>query len=195
MVARFGKFNVWRSNEVRGKHGCGIWKSILKMTTVFWNFMRLKLGSGMEIKLWEDVWVGDAPFKGLIPSICWPPIDSCLSPSLNFEGNIWCPIFRHNLFGWEVEEMVGILSVVEELKPDTSKRDSWEWVLNRKGNFMTKSLYWKFVNQSYKYFPHKFIWIPGIPSKVLFLFGTLTWIKSLPLTICRAEAEIWLTYV
>lgn len=113
----------------------------------------------------------------------------------DFERNIWCPIFRCNLFYWEVEEMVSLLSVLEELKPDTFKRDSWEWIINSKGNFIAKSLYRKLVNQPSEYFPHKFIWIPGIPYKISFFIWNTYLDKILTLDHLQAEVGIWLTCV
>lgn len=44
VVAIFDELNMWRSNEVRARYGCELWKSILKMTAVFWSFIRFKLG-------------------------------------------------------------------------------------------------------------------------------------------------------
>lgn len=45
------------------RHGCGIWKSIQKLRVNFWNYIRFNLGSGREIRFWEDRWIGEVPLK------------------------------------------------------------------------------------------------------------------------------------
>lgn len=53
VVARFGEQSRWESKEVHVRHGCGIWKSILKVRKDFWNLIQFKLGSGSKIKFWK----------------------------------------------------------------------------------------------------------------------------------------------
>lgn len=84
---------------------------------------------------------------------------------------MWCPSLRRNIFDWEVGVMIRLLSMLEELKSDSSKRDSWEWVINSKDTFTSQSLYSVLVNHTRVFFPHKHIWILGIPSKVSFLWN------------------------
>lgn len=63
MVARFGAKSGWDTKEVRMRPECGIWNFIYKVKEVFWNFIAYKLGSGREIRFWEDRWVGEVLFK------------------------------------------------------------------------------------------------------------------------------------
>lgn len=51
VAARFGEQSVQEFKAPRGKHGCGIWKSILKVKESFWRFIRFQLGSGLDIKV------------------------------------------------------------------------------------------------------------------------------------------------
>lgn len=53
----------WESERVKGRYGCSMWKSILKMKDIFWKFIFLKARSGREIRFWEDRWVGEQPLK------------------------------------------------------------------------------------------------------------------------------------
>lgn len=48
-MARFGMMSVWECNEVRVRHGCGIWKSVQKEQDVSKKFIHYKLGSDREI--------------------------------------------------------------------------------------------------------------------------------------------------
>lgn len=54
VVSRFGKKPIWESREVRVRHGCGIWKSILSGRYCFWNYIKFALGFGKNIKFWKD---------------------------------------------------------------------------------------------------------------------------------------------
>lgn len=49
-MARFGEISCWEAKEVRGRHGCGLWKSLQKVQKKFWSFIRFDLGSGREIR-------------------------------------------------------------------------------------------------------------------------------------------------
>lgn len=50
VAARFGKESVWESRRVRGRHDCGIWKSIMARIEEFSKHIRFKLGSEKNIK-------------------------------------------------------------------------------------------------------------------------------------------------
>lgn len=68
-MARFGEKSIWESREVRRKHGCEIWKSILAGREDFWRCIKFNLGSGENIKFWKDVWVRDIPLMEICPEI------------------------------------------------------------------------------------------------------------------------------
>lgn len=114
--------------------------------------------------------------------------------SFDFGGHVWCHRLGHSLFDWEVGEMIRLLSVLEELKSDSSKRDSWEWVINSKGTLTSKSLYSELVNHTRVFFPIKTFGSLIFPLKSHSFNGTCIWVRFLPLTISRVEVEIWLTY-
>lgn len=68
-MARFGAQSIWESKVVRGRHGCGIWKSIISGKEELWKFIRFKLGSGENISFLKDMWVGEAPLMEAFPNI------------------------------------------------------------------------------------------------------------------------------
>lgn len=49
VVARFGEKSGWESRIVRGRHGCGIQKSIMAGNEDFRKNIRFKLGSRENI--------------------------------------------------------------------------------------------------------------------------------------------------
>ena len=44
---------MWKSKALHGRHGCGIWKSILKVKEHFLRSIRFKLGSSQDICFWH----------------------------------------------------------------------------------------------------------------------------------------------
>lgn len=47
--------------EVQEAYGTGIWKLILFGKENFWRFLRFKLGAGVDISIWDDLWCGGMP--------------------------------------------------------------------------------------------------------------------------------------
>lgn len=166
----FRELSSWESKEVCGRHGCGIWNSISLVKDDFWKFIKFRLGEGNEIRFWEDKWLGEATLResfGSLISLVEDPlvlVVDCFDSS----SNIWMPRFHRNLNDWEVEEMVRLLKLLEGVHLVPLVRDGWEWVLNKKGIFNSKSLYCELMNHWFTLSPHKRIRIPSIPSKVCF---------------------------
>lgn len=132
----------WKGKAVWGRYGCGIWKSIQMIEDV-WKFIRFKLGSGKEIRFWEDRWVRDGLLKEsfrILYGLSIDPLDKVVD-WFDFLGNIWVPRLRKNLNDWEMGELLGLFNLLENNKPDPSMDDGWEWVICSKGRFTSKSLY------------------------------------------------------
>lgn len=97
--------------------------------------------------------------------------------SFDFDNNSWSPRFERNLNDWEMDELCGLLRVINGVRPNNTLVDDWEWDLNKKGIFSSKSLYLELVRDRAIVFPHKFIWNPGILSKVALFLWTTSLIK------------------
>lgn len=171
VVACFGEQSVWASKTPHGRHGCGIWKSILKGNERFWRFIIFHLGSGHEISFWQDPWVRECPLKDRFASMFslvedkWGSVFSCF----DFESNVWCPKMRRNLYNWEIGEFGNLLSHLERYRPVLNRNDSMVWKPSKNGNFSSKSCYKVFSNWAMiSPFPSRRIWNTGIPSKVSF---------------------------
>lgn len=101
--------------------------------------------------------------------------------SFDVVGNVWVSKLRRNLNNWELGEMMGLLRVLEGVRPDPSQSDGWECVLSKEGVFTSKSFYVEqFVHRSIP-FPHKCIWISNMPSKVSFFMWNVYLDKILTL--------------
>lgn len=79
--------------------------------------------------------------------------------------------------------MLGLLRLLEGIKPDPSLFDGWESVISSKGRFTPKSLDLELVNDRPLSFLHKGLWNLGIPSEVSFFL----WNAYLN----RVEAVTW----
>lgn len=87
-MTKFGEKFCWESRDVRGRHGCGIWKSILAVKQIFWEFIRFKLGDGENIRFWLDVWVGDVPLRVTFPNIFKLALDSSALVANCFDSSL-----------------------------------------------------------------------------------------------------------
>ena len=59
----------WRTNEVRGTYGVGVWKEILKEACWCWDNFQLKVGKGTKIKFWTDHWCDNATLSQIFPQL------------------------------------------------------------------------------------------------------------------------------
>ena len=57
----------WRSRDISGSHGVGLWKYICMGWQIFKSYIRFDLGDGTKIQSWDDVWCGDRPLKDVFP--------------------------------------------------------------------------------------------------------------------------------
>lgn len=96
----------------------------MKVKNEFWKFIRFNLGSGQEIKFWEDVWVGESPlkeeFSGLFSLVTGKKATA--ADSFDFEGSVWNPRFRRNIFYWEIKELFRFFSLLANHNWIGSKR-------------------------------------------------------------------------
>ncbi|RVW97660.1 Exocyst complex component SEC8 [Vitis vinifera] len=59
----------WRTNEVRGTYGVGVWKEILKEACWCWDNFQFKVGKGTKIKFWTDHWCDNAALSQIFPQL------------------------------------------------------------------------------------------------------------------------------
>lgn len=90
-------------------------------------------------------------------------------------------------------EVVGLLSLLDGIRPDPTIHDDWEWIISSKGKFTPKSLYLEITIDRSISFPVKAFGSWVSLQKSCFLFGMRTWIKFSHYTIYRIEDGIWQT--
>lgn len=85
VVSRCGEILKWATREVRGRHSCGIWKSIM-MGKEFWKFIRFRHGLESNIRFSEDLWIGEVILKERIRNIYGLVIDLHVSVVDSFDN-------------------------------------------------------------------------------------------------------------
>ena len=71
LVARFGLgAGGWCMGQVRGSHGCGLWKGILAVWETFLQNVAFWVGHGNRVRFWLDRWCGDRTLKEEYPALC-----------------------------------------------------------------------------------------------------------------------------
>jgi hypothetical protein len=48
----------WRSGDISGSHGVGLWKFICMGWQIFKSHFRFDSGEGSKIRFWEGIWCG-----------------------------------------------------------------------------------------------------------------------------------------
>ena len=51
----------WRTREVNGRNGVGLWKAITKKWLLLDGRLAYHVGNGQRVRFWKDKWYGDGP--------------------------------------------------------------------------------------------------------------------------------------
>lgn len=191
VVARFGEKTIWDPGKVKGRHGCGIWKSIYAGKKDFWKCIRFNLGECENISFWNDIWVGVATLRVTCLNIYQLDLDPQASIASCYDviRKIWCSRLRRDPNDWEVGELLNLLEILGNMALNGNKNDGWTWKLNQKGCFTSKLLYHTLLNYTNIGFPHNGIWIPNIPFRVSFFLWTCFLDKIL--TLDHLQCKGW----
>lgn len=92
VIARFCLSSSEETRRIRCKHGCGLWKSIMKLKSCFWNLVSFKAGSDSDISFWADRWVGEFPLNMVFRSLSLVVVNSRVSVAdfLTLRGMFGC---------------------------------------------------------------------------------------------------------
>ena len=59
LVAKYGvERNGWYTRQIRGTHGCSLWKEIMAGREIIHSFIFLDVGRGIRVQFWHDNWCG-----------------------------------------------------------------------------------------------------------------------------------------
>jgi hypothetical protein len=110
----------WRSKEVAGPFGFGVWKHIRWGWDVFSRYIRYEVGDGSRIHFWHDVWCGDQPLKEAFPEVfsiahckeAWVG-DNMMSSNGVIQWNV---SFVRSVQDWEVDLVLAFFGVLYSLR-------------------------------------------------------------------------------
>jgi hypothetical protein len=72
----------WCLEEARGTYGVSLWRYVRKNWRAFSNFVSYKVGDGLRIRFWHNIWCGDSARKSSFPKFY----------SLARNKETWCQI-------------------------------------------------------------------------------------------------------
>ncbi|XP_019055669.1 PREDICTED: uncharacterized protein LOC109115777 [Nelumbo nucifera] len=150
---------------------------------VFGEGISVIVGKGDRTKFWKDNWYLESPLAGSFPQLfrCVVNQEATVAGYLSLIENsvTWSPLLRRNLFDWELEEFLELMSLMLNQKIDVLGEDRWFWKWKPDGAFSVKSMADKLCSVGLSEFPAGQIWNPLSPSKSNFLVWTMALDKCL----------------
>ncbi|XP_010279234.1 PREDICTED: uncharacterized protein LOC104613207 [Nelumbo nucifera] len=143
----------------------------------------IRIGNGNRTKFWKDPWCSDEPLVESFPLLfqCASDHEALVGECYSISGDsvLWTPSFQMNLFDWEVEKVLNLLTCLQNQELDYSLKDKWHWKWNSDGVFSVKSLVANLSRRGVPDFPDRQVWNPNSPTKANFLVWTMALNKCL----------------
>ncbi|RVW34362.1 Transposon TX1 uncharacterized 149 kDa protein [Vitis vinifera] len=174
----------WRTKEVCGPYGVGLWKEIMKEAEWCWESMDLKVGKGNRVLFWMDKWCGNEALSQTFPQLFTlaghknAKVCEVWDSSLRQGG--WNLSLARDLNDWEIDQIGEMLNLLKDFRI-SQEEDSVRW--KREGNdvFGAKGAYRSLSGYSVGAFPNRRIWMDRVPTKVSFFAWEAAWGKILTL--------------
>ncbi|XP_009771107.1 uncharacterized protein LOC107812284 [Nicotiana tabacum] len=138
----------------------GLWKHIRSLRTDFLQKITYRVGNGSHVKFWEDKWIGNTTLREPYPRLYQIASRENSLVAHNREGNIWNPLFRRNLQVWEINDLLLLLSSLEEFKIEEHQIDRLIWDNLTEGKYTIKANYNLLCSQNgmLEDWPWKHVW-------------------------------------
>jgi hypothetical protein len=162
LVAKYGSvWGGWRSGDISGSHGVGLWKYICKGWQVFRSHFRFDPGEDSKIHFWDDVWSRDRALKEAFPGLYIIAKFKEASIADNVECSNgttqWNIQFTRLIHNWEVEVLASFYKCLHACKMRGVGDNKLWWLPSRKGIFEVKSFYQAISSSRSSLFPWKSI--------------------------------------
>ncbi|KAJ9704889.1 hypothetical protein PVL29_003101 [Vitis rotundifolia] len=183
LVVKYGQEGLgWRTNEVCGSYGVGVWKEIMKEACWCWDKLQFKVGKGTKVKFWTDHWCGNAALSQTFPQL-FPLADQKNATSnevwdSSFGQGGWNLRFSRDFNDWELDLIGELLNLLRDCRI-TLEEDSIFWKGGGSGIFGVKDAYLLLVAPIDIAFPKKNIWVDKVPTKAAFFPWEAAWGKIL----------------
>ncbi|GJR12488.1 RNA-directed DNA polymerase, eukaryota [Tanacetum coccineum] len=132
------------SFQIRSSFYCSNWLSIIREVSAlklqgidFLSHCKRRVGSGMQTRFWEDLWLGEVPFNELFPRLYALENNKECSVAVKMQGEIDSSFRRHVRGGVETQQLENIQDLVRS-KVLSNVDDRWAWDLNGDGDFCVK---------------------------------------------------------
>ncbi|GKA51026.1 hypothetical protein Tco_0744222 [Tanacetum coccineum] len=124
------------SFQIRSSFHCSNWLSIIREVSAlklqgidFLSHCKRRVGSGMQTRFWEDLWLGEVPFNELFPRLYALENNKECSVAVKMQGEIDSSFRRHVRGGVETQQLENIQDLVRS-KVLSNVDDRWAWDLN-----------------------------------------------------------------
>jgi hypothetical protein len=159
--------------------GCSFLSSRSKGTSQFWQGLHkvkhlfkwgaiFKDGNGVNCQFWQDCWLLQVPFKIAFENLYKMARDPFCSVADCWVDQEWYVDFRRTLSSGEFEEWESLLRLLQQVCLNDDCIDSVIWVLDKKGQFSTKSLYRFLSNRGFPSRIAGVIWKSRVLTKIKF---------------------------
>ncbi|XP_020264999.1 uncharacterized protein LOC109840677 [Asparagus officinalis] len=153
------------------------WNAIISHNEVFLHNIEWKLGTGDNIRFWEDKWLGANSLASLYPSLY--KLSFSTNVSINsqgfFQDNIWHwhPLMKRSITPSSQNDRIHFMNSLQ-LHHVSTQQDQPRWTLTTSGVFSVKSYYNFQISRGILTPYYKVTWNNIIPSKVRFFMWLLT---------------------
>ncbi|KAJ9673635.1 hypothetical protein PVL29_023281 [Vitis rotundifolia] len=182
----------WRTKEVRGTFGVGVWKEIMREANWCWESLEFKVGKGTRIKFWTDQWCGNVVMSQNFPQLFTLAVNRDATVNEVWDTNLghgeWNPRFSRDFNDWEMDQIRDLFLLLRDFRI-SSEEDSVLWKGGSHGKYRVKEAYNLLVGPNASTFPNKAIWVDKVPTKVSFFAWEATWGKIL--TLDRLQKRGW----
>ncbi|WJZ87793.1 hypothetical protein VitviT2T_007145 [Vitis vinifera] len=182
----------WRTKEVCGPYGVGLWKEIMKEAEWCWESMDLKVGKGNRVLFWMDKWCGNEALSQTFPQLFTlaghknAKVCEVWDASLGQGG--WNLSLARDLNDWEIDQIGEMLNLLKDFRI-SQEEDSVRWKREGNGVFGAKGAYRSLSGYSVGAFPNRRIWMDRVPTKVSFFAWEAAWGKIL--TLDKLQRRGW----
>ena len=166
----------WRTKEVCGSFGVGLWKEIMKEANWCWESIEFKVGKGTRVLFWTDKWCGNEALSQTFPQLFTlaghrnAKVSEVWYSSLGQGG--WNLSFARDFNDWELDQIGDMLNLLRDFRT-SPEEDSVRWKGEGIGVFGVKGAYKMLIGSSACAFPNRRIWMDKVPTKVFFCLGSL----------------------
>ncbi|RVX22446.1 Xylulose kinase [Vitis vinifera] len=157
----------WRTKEVCGSFGVGLWKEIMKEANWCWESIEFKVGKGTRVLFWTDKWCGNEVLSQTFPQL-------------------------FTLAGHRNAKIGDMLNLLRDFRTSLEE-DSVRWKGEGNDVFGVKGAYKMLIGSSARAFPNRRIWMDKVPTKVSFFAWEASWGKILTLDKLQRRGGSFLT--